>query len=91
MYLLSATDKQAPAGWYHLLDVRVAAGCFAVLLAPPTLSRLPVRLAARSAAGQAGGEASRMSQAVQSLTNRHLLAGITFWMYELPLAVSLYY
>jgi hypothetical protein len=68
--------------------VLVATVCFAV--SPPTLSRLPVRLAARSAAGQAGGEASRMSQAVQSLTNRHLLAGITFWMYELPLAVSLH-
>jgi hypothetical protein len=27
----------------------------------------------------------------QPLTNKHLLAGITCWMYESPLAVSLYY
>jgi hypothetical protein len=52
----SFARKQAPAGWYHLLDVRVAAGCFAVL-APLTFSRLPVRLAARSAARSAAGEA----------------------------------
>jgi hypothetical protein len=80
MYLLSATDKQAPAGWYHLLDVRVAAGCFAVLLAPPTLSRLPVRLAARSAAGQAGGEARVRRQMYLLhllLTNRHCQCSIT--------------